>query len=327
MSSATSFTLTVQTVTEDTVYYAIYNDTTEEPVTITTLYHYKDASSSEYTTHDVFIKAGETYSLRIGGLEAGTLYNTKIIAYSSYEDTQMERTASFHTDAGIINAYIDYISSTSFKFHWDTPKSTATKVVVQAKLGSSVIYQNEITTMSITTCVPTGLITGLTYSINLDVYDSSGYCIQMNIFDVTPKKIDPPTINSASWVGNTLKVSWGSVEYAARYRLTVMTGTTMVRQETETGTQLTLNVSSIAQIGLCYVIVNAFDNDNVLSDNSNMVSVERVKAVTPFVIVKKEDGALHKYRVWCRNSALYNAKNIYVRLNGVLRKVKNKYLY
>lgn len=332
MSSSVSFNAWVNDTTSNSASFTVHNTATEEPVTIDTIRFYVDASSSSYKTYSVSLIAGTYVTFNVPGLEAGEKYTSRIVCVSTSEGTEAYQDITYNTSAGDIHINTVYVSSKSTKMSWDTPPSRTNKITIDVRIGDEV--QKTITLdKSATSAIVSDLTTGTKYTLQVNMLDSDNTQIRIGVYVVTPAKVDKPGgINPVYWVGNKITASWSNSLYAQKYfvEANIVGYDGPIRY---TGYVDTLNwvhlLSSAPPYGSGRVTVSVYavDYDGVLSDSCVSASASREKQVTPFVIVKKENGKLHKYRVWCRKSQLWNAKNIYVRLNGVLRKVKNKYLY
>lgn len=336
MSSAVDFDVwsdsTKSTLTS--VEISIYNTTTAEPVTIDTVQFYPDKNASSYTTYsNLSIKAGTTYTLTISGLTYGTAYHSKVVCISTSEGTQMEKGVNCQTDSYGIPLETVYLSSSSAKVKW-TPKadSRIVKYRLDVRIDDDYIKQIEITDLSQTSYVVSGLTTSQWYSFQVNVLDSDGWQLEVGSAEICPKKVSAPTINSLTWIGNKITCTWSEVEYAYQYKIVLrIAGYDGPILYTETTSDLSMvhefANSTPTGSGSAIAFIYSIDYDGVESEDHATGGAGRVKVCTPFVVYRKENGKIHKYKVWTKKTQLWNAKNIYVRLNGVLRKVKNKYLY
>lgn len=336
MSSTVDFDVwyDVTKSTLTSVEISIYNTTIAEPVTIDTVQFYPDRNSSTHTTYsNLSIKAGATYTLTISGLTYGTVYHAKVVCISTSEGTQMEKELNCQTDPYEISLETVYVSSSSVRVQW-TPKSDSRMVTYSLWVSSNGerIKEIEIADLSQTSYVVSGLTTSTGYVLQINVLDSDGWQIELGNTDVVTNKLSAPTITSLTWIGNKITCTWSEVQYAYQYKVVLrIAGYDGPILYTETTSNLSMihefANSTPTGAGSVIAYIYAIDYDGVESEDHATGGAGRVKVCTPFVVYRKENGAIHKYKVWTRKTQLWNAKNIYVRLNGVLRKVKNKYLY
>ena len=332
MSSSVSFSAWVNDTTSNSASFTVFNNSTAEPVTIDTIRFYVDASSSSYITYSVNLKAGLYATFNVPGLEAGEKYTSRILCVSTSEGTEAYQDITYNTSAGDIYINTVYVSSKSTKISWDSPPSRTNKITIDVRIDSDV---QKIITLdkSATSAIVTDLTTATKYTLQVNMLDSDDVQIRIGVNVITPAKVDKPgAINPVYWIGNKITASWSNSIYAKQYYVEAQIlgyAAPIAKTEYVDALNWVYRLSSATPDGSGTVTVNVYavDYDGVLSDSCVSTFAYRENQVTPFVVVKKENGKLHKYRVWCRKNQLWNIKNIYIKIDGVLRYVKNKYLY
>lgn len=287
-----------------TALYNVYIDSTGMGETIYT----KLKCSDMILTVDSGIIPNERYLIRIDALDGNTVIGSGSVYFQ----------ASYLPDAPQ-SLVTTSVGSKSISIKWDPPTDGADSYRVYC--NSNIIMQQfttKNTSMEIKNLKPSTYYAIRVCGLNNYSEEGASSIIQVVTKDA-PSQTVIPTFKDVGIKKFT--VTWDAVAGAASYNVYVSKKGEKVQKDNVTS--LSKTYTNLTPDTYYTVIVAAVDSDGAEGPFIDY-GVKTLKA--PFLIARKENGAISLYRVWKKKkNELFDVKGIYVQKGNERRKVINQY--